>query len=49
MGFSKNMAAINQHATVEKRAGEGMLSRFLFPLFIFWLGYKANCDDPHVL
>ena len=26
MGFSKNMATINQHATVEKKAGEYMFS-----------------------
>ena len=31
-GFSLNMAAITQHAIVEKRAGEGLFFSFLFPL-----------------
>ena len=41
MGFSKNMAAINQHAAVEKKAGECMFSHFLLPLFMVWLEFKA--------
>ena len=49
MGFSKNMAAINQQATVEKKACECMFSRFLFPLFMVWLEFKAYGDVPHVL
>ena len=48
-GFSKNMAAINQNATVEKKAGECMFSHFLFPLFMVWLEFKAYGDAPHVL
>ena len=38
------MAAINQHATVEKKAGECMFSQFLFPLFMVWLEFKAYGD-----
>ena len=49
MGFSKKMAAINQHATIEKKAGECMFSHFLFPLFMVWLEFKAYGDAPHVL
>ena len=49
MGFSKNMAAINQHATVEKKAGECMFSHFLFAFFMVWLEFKAYGDAPHVL
>ena len=30
------MAANNQHATVEKKAGECLFSHFLFPLFMVW-------------
>ena len=45
MGFPKNMAVINQHATAEKRAGEGIFSHFLIPLFMFWLEFKAYGDD----
>ena len=41
------MAAINQHATVEKKAGECMFSQFLFPLFMVWLEFKAYGDAPH--
>ena len=47
MGFSKNMAAIKQHAIDEKRVGKDMLS--FFPLFMFWLELKAYGDAPHVL
>ena len=43
------MAAITQHAIVEKRAGEGMVFPFFFPLFMFWLELKAYGDVPHVL
>ena len=49
MGFSQNMAAITQHAIVEKRAGEGMFFPFFFPLFMFLLELKAYGDAPHVL
>ena len=49
MGFSINMAAIIQHATVEKRAVEGRFSHFLFLLFMVWLEFKAHGDDPDVL
>ena len=49
MGFSQNMAAITQHAIVEKRAGEGMFFPFFFTLFMFWLELKAYGDAPHVL
>ena len=45
----QNMAAVNQHATVVKKAGECMFSHFLFPLFIIWLEFKAYGDYPHVL
>ena len=48
-GFSQNMTAITQHAIVEKRADEGMLFPFLFPLFMFRLEFKAYGDAPHVL
>ena len=48
-GVSQNMAAITQHAIVEKRAGEGMFFPFFFPLFMFLLELKAYCDAPHVL
>ena len=41
MGFPQNMAAITQHAIVEKRACEGMAFPFFFPLFMFWLELKA--------
>ena len=43
------MAAITQHAIVEKRAGEGMAFPFFFPLLMFWLELKAYADAPHVL
>ena len=43
------MAAITQHAIVEKRAGEGMVFPFFFPLLMFWLELKAYGDAPHVL
>ena len=43
------MAAITQHAIVEKKAGEGMLFPFFFPLFMFWLELKAYGDTPHAL
>ena len=43
------MAAITQHAIVEKRAGEGMVFPFFFPLFMVWLELKAYGDAPHVL
>ena len=45
-GFSQNMAAITQHAIVEKRAGEGMIFAFFFPLFMFWLEIEAHDDCP---
>ena len=48
-GFSQNVAAITHHAIVEKRAGEGMVFPFFFPLFMFWLELKASDDAPHVL
>ena len=41
------MAAINQHATVEKKADECMFSQFLFPLFMVWLEFKAYVM-PHM-
>ena len=48
--YGQNMAAITQHAIVEKRAGEGMFFfPFFFPLFMFWLELKAYGDAPHVL
>ena len=47
MGFSKNMAAIKQHAIAKKRVGKGM--SFFPPLFMFWLELKAYGDAPHVL
>ena len=37
MGFSKNMAAIKQHAIVEKRAGEGMFFLSFSPYSCFGL------------
>ena len=44
------LAAITQHAIVEKRAGEGMFFfPFFFPLLMFWLELKAYGDAPHVL
>ena len=43
------MAAITQHAIVEKRVGEGMFFPFFFPLFVFLLELKAYGDAPHVL
>ena len=48
-GFSQNMAAITQHAIVEKRADEGMFFPLFFPLFMFLLELKANGNAPHVL
>ena len=43
------MAAITQHAIVEKRVGEGMFFPFFSPLFMFWLELKAYGDAYHVL
>ena len=43
------MAAITQHAIVEKRAGEGMVFPFFSPLFMFLLELKAYGDAAHVL
>ena len=43
------MAAIKQHAIVEKRAGEGMFFPFFFPLFMFWLEFKTYSGAPRVL
>ena len=41
MGFSKKMAAIEQHAIAKKRASEDMyFFLFFFPLFMFWLEFK---------
>ena len=48
-GFFQNMAAITQHAIVEKRADEGLFFPFFFPLFMFWLELTAYGDAPHVL
>ena len=42
------MAAITQHAIIEKRAGEGMFFPFFFPLIMFLLQLKAFGDAPHV-
>ena len=47
-GFSQNMAAISQHAVVEKIAGEGIVYPIVFPFFMFWLEVKAYGDAPHV-
>ena len=47
MGFSKNMAAIKQHAITEKRVGKGML--YFFNILMFWLELKAYGDALHVL
>ena len=46
-GVSRNMAAITQHAIVEKRASEGMVFPFFFPLLMFWLELKAYAM-PHM-
>ena len=48
VGFSKNMAAIKQHALVEKEQME-VFFPFFFPLFMFWLEFNAYGDAPHVL
>ena len=45
-GVSQNMAAITQHAIVEKRAGEGMFFSFFFTLFMLWIELKAYGDAP---
>ena len=48
MGFSKNTAAIKQHAIVEKERVK-VFFPFFFPLFMFWLEIRAYGDDLHVL
>ena len=47
MGFSKNMAAIKQHAIAEKRASEDMYFFFSFsPYSCFGLNLsKLGCKD----
>ena len=32
-----------------EKAGKGMFSHFLFPLFTAWVEFKAYGDDPNVL
>ena len=41
------MAAITQHAIVEKRAGEGMFFPFFFPLLMFGLNLR-HMVMPHM-
>ena len=41
------MAAITQHAVVEKRADEGMIFPFFFPLFMFGLNLRHTVM-PHM-
>ena len=40
VGFSKNMAAIKQHAIVEKMVGEGMFFPFFSPYSCFGLNLR---------
>ena len=47
--FFHNRAAIKQLAIVEKEPVKVCFFHFLFPLFMFWLGFKAYGDDLHVL
>ena len=43
MGFSKKLTVILQHATAEKRAGDGMFFFFFcFFFFCFFLNFKYS-------